>query len=449
MKEINDMKLAEVEQEIKEFEHTQFMKSKKYVFVSYSHQNKEVVLRKVLEWIRNGYNIYIDLDFESHGSEENWVDIMYKMIRSNACVMAVCFRSEDYYYSYASLIELLTMRSRETTLDRRGQELPIDILQLDAVEKTDEDFSSDEVEEKYNILFEGLKKNMGSKFLQGKEAEQKQLLLGLESIYEYLKYNSVNEAMQRLQRSYEDGVLDFYPQVASFMMAGFRVFDLNGNTKSVKSEGVITRFEKLHVYCSKSEKDKVSKASIIEKVDSLVVNEDLISTVENHNVEINKQLEISKTDNAMNCTITYSMTLKQFREYMSNTSHNEEISSKWERMKKTEGYVMFAALLGGAGVGKAYSLNFTENIAQLFSGDKPAAGTWISSVAGAVNGKDEEGNKIRKLMQAKKEYPSIPESMTIGEVKERFVNQYNDAYILKGGSLDELVDCFDILTGNK
>lgn len=293
MKEINEMTLAEVEKEIKEFEQNRFKKNKKYVFVSYSHQNKEIVLRKVLEWIRYGYNIYIDYDFESHGSEENWVDIMYKTIRSNACVMAVCFRSEDYYYSYASLIELLTMRSKETTLDRRGRVLPIDILQLDAIEKTDDEFSSEEVEERYNILFEDLKQKMGEKFLHGKEAEEKLLISGLESIYELLKFDNVNKAMERLQRAYEDGVLDFYPQVANFMMAGFRVFDLNGNTKSVKSSGVISRFKKLGVYCAEAEKENVSNVSTPEKKKEIVLNEiesDITLTVEkpveNHNIEL-------------------------------------------------------------------------------------------------------------------------------------------------------------------
>ena len=56
-----------------------------YVFVSYSHKDAEVVYRTVLSWLRAGYNIYLDADFENHSSDTNWVTMMQEKLQERGC----------------------------------------------------------------------------------------------------------------------------------------------------------------------------------------------------------------------------------------------------------------------------------------------------------------------------------------------------------------------------
>lgn len=86
MNAIENMSIDEITKEIKE-RLKYFKKTKPYVFVSYSKRDAEVVYQKVLEWLRMGYNIYIDMDFENHGSDENWITQMTNKIRDNKCVI--------------------------------------------------------------------------------------------------------------------------------------------------------------------------------------------------------------------------------------------------------------------------------------------------------------------------------------------------------------------------
>lgn len=61
MKEIQQMTEQELEEEIKEFIQHKFNNNKPYIFVSYSHKDKIKVMQKVLEWIRQGYNLIMDV----------------------------------------------------------------------------------------------------------------------------------------------------------------------------------------------------------------------------------------------------------------------------------------------------------------------------------------------------------------------------------------------------
>lgn len=259
MKSLDNMTFAEMEAEIKAFEADKFDSEENYVFISYSHKDKEFVARTVLGWIRNGYNVYIDYDFENHGSDDNWVDIMDDRIGSSNCVMVVCFLSEDYYFSYAALIELLTMRSKTMIEYRDSAEydhVPIDIL---LVEKRDEkgnpvkvvkskaDFSTNEVKQRYKEEFKKLQENMGKVFLKSKTQERNQMISGFSSLYD--EDAEIEKNMQYLEKAYSSGSGDFYKKIANYMIAWFDKWNLNGNQKS-SLEGVIRRFKDLEVYCT-------------------------------------------------------------------------------------------------------------------------------------------------------------------------------------------------------
>ena len=87
MKNISEMTIKEIEDEIKM---AKFDANENYVFVSYSHMDYKQVYPMVLRWIRKGYNIYLDVDFENHSGNENWVEMMTKALRITASVIHLC-----------------------------------------------------------------------------------------------------------------------------------------------------------------------------------------------------------------------------------------------------------------------------------------------------------------------------------------------------------------------
>ena len=95
------MTIKEIEDEIKM---AKFDANENYVFVSYSHMDYKQVYPMVLRWIRKGYNIYLDVDFENHSGNENWVEMMTKALRSASCQLVACFYSENYCFSYPSML---------------------------------------------------------------------------------------------------------------------------------------------------------------------------------------------------------------------------------------------------------------------------------------------------------------------------------------------------------
>ena len=285
MKTLDNMTFAEMEAEIKAFEAEKFDQEENYVFISYSHKDKEFVARTVLGWIRNGYNVYIDYDFENHGSDDNWVNIMDGKIGSSNCVMVVCFLSEDYYFSYAALIELLTMRSK-TMIEYRdsaeNDQVPIDILLVDKrdekgnpvkIVKSKADFSTKEVKQRYKEEFKKLQENMGKVFMKSKTEERKQMISGFSSLYD--EEAEIEKNMQYLEKAYSSGSGDFYKKIANYMIAWFDKWNLNGNQKS-SLEGVIHRFKALEVYCTEVtelEKEENTVSVEIQHVEQEVASE--------------------------------------------------------------------------------------------------------------------------------------------------------------------------------
>ena len=158
MKNISEMTIKEIEDEIKM---AKFDANENYVFVSYSHMDYKQVYPMVLRWIRKGYNIYLDVDFENHSGNENWVEMMTKALRSASCQLVACFYSENYCFSYPSMLELLTVCSDETAKKRKpftNPVLPVDIICLENKPKDEgKNFSSQEIKNDYKKYFTNLR----------------------------------------------------------------------------------------------------------------------------------------------------------------------------------------------------------------------------------------------------------------------------------------------------
>ena len=121
MKNISEMTIKEIEDEIKM---AKFDANENYVFVSYSHMDYKQVYPMVLRWIRKGYNIYLDVDFENHSGNENWVEMMTKALRSASCQLVACSTARIT----ASVIHLCLNCLRFAQMKRQRKENRLQIL---------------------------------------------------------------------------------------------------------------------------------------------------------------------------------------------------------------------------------------------------------------------------------------------------------------------------------
>ena len=251
VKRIGDMTEAEMAEEMRAYP---YRPDRGYAFISYSHMDRSRVYPVVLEWMRAGYNIYIDLDFERHGSDRNWVVQMQDTLARNACRLAVCFRSFNYQRSYAGLLELLTIKSADTT-DRHVEQIGVDAVMLDPSSSEDGGIP-EELLPAYTDSFEKMRRSMGTEFAGQNTKERDALeeglgdwLAGMSSdTRSRLGYprSSAERIMRSIDRAYRDGMTEFYPYISKLVRKWFISQDLNGNDISPDAD-VSFRFEQIGI----------------------------------------------------------------------------------------------------------------------------------------------------------------------------------------------------------
>lgn len=251
MKDLKEMTLEEITAEMRGYE---CRKDRGYAFISYSHRDREQVYPLVLSWMRAGYNIYIDLDFERHGSDSNWADLMLSTLSSRLCRLGVCFKSPHYRYSYAALLELLTMRGETVTNRHSGKRLYVDSVALGTI--PDDDEIPENHKEAYASAFRSMRSGMGERFLGQNRKEAGLLLEGLDFWLKDSKTKAVlrtsadaGKMAGYIQDAYQAGYQDFFPQIAYLVKNWFISQDLNGNDYSLNSSPNIrfARFNEVRV----------------------------------------------------------------------------------------------------------------------------------------------------------------------------------------------------------
>lgn len=237
MKNLNEMTMDEITAEMRGYE---CRRDRGYAFISYSHRDREQVYPLVLSWMRAGYNIYIDLDFERHGSDSNWAGLMLSTLSSRLCRLGICFKSPHYRYSYASLLELLTMRGETVTNRHSGKKLQVDAVALGGI--PDDDELPEEHRALYTAAFQSMRAGMGEQFLGQNRKEAELLREGLDFWLGDPKTKAVlrtsadaEKMMGYIQDAYQAGYQDFYPQIAYLVKNWFISQDLNGNDYSLNS----------------------------------------------------------------------------------------------------------------------------------------------------------------------------------------------------------------------
>lgn len=242
MKEIAIMTADEMAAEMRTYE---CKLSHGFAFISYSHMDRAKVYPVVLGWMRAGYNIYIDLDFEKHGSDQHWVSQMRSTLARSTCCLAVCFKSLHYTYSYAALLELLTIRSGNTTNRHRGKLLCVDSVTLELV-PSDQDEIPAPLETMYQEYFGHLKLSMGQRFAGQNIMERDTLLAGLDDWLFHMEpgtkarllYSriSANQLMENIDETYTEGMREFFPYIARLIKNWFDSQNLNGNDISPQTD---------------------------------------------------------------------------------------------------------------------------------------------------------------------------------------------------------------------
>lgn len=156
-----------------------------YLFVSYAHADAERVLPIVLEWMKEGYNVYMDAEFGKHSSDDHWITQMKRAVSNPNCRAAVCFTSSNYFFSYASLLEVVTiLRVKNDNLKDNGTDRPDFLRYMLESEETE---VPEELRPSYNKKFEEMEKRMGEtqsfRAVLKKEHAYEDLKKGLESIF--------------------------------------------------------------------------------------------------------------------------------------------------------------------------------------------------------------------------------------------------------------------------
>ena len=275
-KEIGLMSEEEMASEIKEFITKKFTPNKQYIFISYSHKDRKQVMQKVLSWVREGYNLIMDLDFENHGSDHNWIDLMMDNISRNRCVQVVCFRSENYDYSYACLIELLLLRSKYLENERRAAsktKIPIDIVLLSEQHDLGKEDAFDAI---YQAEYKKMKDSVGKRpFFENKKTERTALELGLDTLCK--KMNEAQPDLQTyaekeiecIEKEFNSTYGDFYEQIRYLIRRWFELNEMNSNYKrldydatAVFNENGVYRFDDIQ---PKQEVKKADTACLTEK----------------------------------------------------------------------------------------------------------------------------------------------------------------------------------------
>ena len=238
----SEQELREIEAEISRY---RCDTDKGYAFVSYSHLDRSWVLPIVCEWIRAGYNIYIDADFRSHASNCSWVRLMQDAIRNRKCHLMVCFWSESYMYSYAALLELLTARSPQTLYERRGNLLSIDIVTggpqtIDIPEEVPEN-----IRLALHDTFQNIRPDGTGTIFAGRREEYDVLYQG---ILDWRKGQDHKDDYVRIAKNYlsvlkKERDTDFFYALSALMRDWITSLKLGGNINDLSCEAQYGRFD--------------------------------------------------------------------------------------------------------------------------------------------------------------------------------------------------------------
>lgn len=346
MKEISSMTLDEMRSEIKQYLSC-LDKENGYAFISYSHMDCEIVYPKVLEWMRAGYNIYLDVDFENRSSDDNWVDIMEEYIQPNNCKVAICFRSANYYCSYAALLELLTIRGKDT---RRNRE---DVLKMEIVQCDKDSYKTmldtPEMKEKYINKYKKYVLDMKQEFLSHNKGEAQVLRKGIRFFYEQNKsadffeskcFEDYEEILDWIKKGFRSGATQFFSNLGELVNNWFIIYGLTGNYKQDISKEQLDKYgikrdgdagcEPESTTDTKKE-DLNNGSQMVRFVKSSNALKEILLSDECKDVNLKKLVGENKLQIRISDSISYSESYLKYDTWLFSFDKNtEENADKWD-----------------------------------------------------------------------------------------------------------------------
>ncbi len=245
MKEIFAMTPDEMAAEIRSHP---FQKDRGYACISYAWADRATVWPAVLNLQRAGFNLYIDLDPDRR--DDSRVRQIGHILARNACRMALCFRSRNWTCRLGTLLEILTMRSLDTTNRHLGDPLRVEYLVIEPAPLEPGVIPFDQlsaVQESYDYLH----KAMGDRLCGDCPSERDALLAGLEdwlvdmpadlkTRMHYTRYSG-RGIFSMLESTYEDGAVEFYPYINRLVSNWFETQGLTTPLSRSDLEGVLTQ----------------------------------------------------------------------------------------------------------------------------------------------------------------------------------------------------------------
>jgi hypothetical protein len=114
---------------------------KPFVFISYKSDDWKKVLKDVVFKLQKKYGlrVYFDKDFDDHS--RTWINQFYSNMKSPKCRAVLAFLSNEYYVSYATLMEMMCSQSDIANLDgKRKLVIPVN---LEDITNRDQDNDDD------------------------------------------------------------------------------------------------------------------------------------------------------------------------------------------------------------------------------------------------------------------------------------------------------------------
>lgn len=131
--ELKAMPLEELKQLVKKLHKRNWERNqgKDYVFISYSHADKEakLVYELVAWFLQKGVSLSIDTEYS--GESESWVRLMKGRLEDVNCKAMMAFYSENYVQSYPALMEFLYRYSIGVRMGRGKRKMPLIPVDLD------------------------------------------------------------------------------------------------------------------------------------------------------------------------------------------------------------------------------------------------------------------------------------------------------------------------------
>jgi hypothetical protein len=417
-----------------------------YVFISYKSDNWSFVLDKLVRSLVNtcGLRVYFDINFEDDNSP--WVDNMHDAITYNRCKAVLACVSKEYMTSYACAMELMQALSYETQLMRHGEK---DLQIIPII-----------VDDSESVVAAGKDAPMSPIAIREWDFYQKILKEAMEGTAGKPQLSEVHKTLQLLNDRQAKASLAL---LSAFIMAALA----DGHERDPKVSSSLDEFighlsktlhnisdqlfdEALIGTCPPEESAPPEQVKPQAPVVSQPVQPISAAPTAPVAPSVPAPAPVPTVPSAPVVTaspgaaITPQTTIGEFRDYMADESNNAQLLKLWDSMKKGPGYVVLAAILSGPGIGGAARKNFIINIAKTTANGAPNSSTWSSMVAGYMN-------DSRSLGSVANVYKSLPTSMTLGEVENKFRAADEPGFQPLRGSTDELLENFALLyhTGAK